>query len=594
MLKQLHRRAAALAACRATICVGGLAWLLNRAFRAAVKGSVPSTERKIALCYVRKSFTKNKKDVLSPERQRKYIESTLKEHPDWEPLWFEDVEGHRSGRTEQGRPDFLKMLDEILLNPYIVAIIVTEYSRLTRSVFTSAKMIELLKVRGIRLIFAYSATEADVQTPAGRIQLNIEAAASEFYADFVGMMQGIRIAALRAEGKWVGETPQGTRLRKGNLSWRTTGAWFLPDGSFQTGTPDVPPAPGAIFRSYKETVEQIMYLYLAKAEGTGATQIAQLLNSDGYPFRTSQGHPRPYTADDVRRVLADWPAYGGIYLAGKAKDRAGYQEPDADTLTFLPKKALLPPVLLKEIARMRKARGIARTAGDGIVADSIPHPLAQLTRCAICEKRARALRDTHYQTRLGGHYQGNTARYRHRNDVVCSVHKRSILAAELEERFETELARLQPQPERFAALVQHAIECSRRPELQGTMDADPEVVRQHQVERLREKVRRLEKSYLNVTITEADYEREKQSLLTQLAEWEGQVVDTKPLTLALTDYLIALENPLALWRRLDEQGRRNLAHHLFDYLLYDLDQDRFTEVHPAAWTTALFTVTAAP
>ncbi len=60
-------------------------------------------ERKIALCYIRQSYTRDDDDTNSPDRQRDNIEAKCKEKG-WIPEWYEDVGGHKSGRDVQNRP----------------------------------------------------------------------------------------------------------------------------------------------------------------------------------------------------------------------------------------------------------------------------------------------------------------------------------------------------------------------------------------------------------------------------------------------------------------------------------------------------------
>ncbi len=51
----------------------------------------------VALCYVRKSWTRDETDQISPERQRSHIQAVCDANG-WTPEWYEDTEGHKSGR----------------------------------------------------------------------------------------------------------------------------------------------------------------------------------------------------------------------------------------------------------------------------------------------------------------------------------------------------------------------------------------------------------------------------------------------------------------------------------------------------------------
>jgi len=66
-------------------------------------------ERKIALCYIRLSVTKDASDLTSPERQRSNIEAACKKYG-WSPEWYEDAKGHKSATKEENRPACLTQM----------------------------------------------------------------------------------------------------------------------------------------------------------------------------------------------------------------------------------------------------------------------------------------------------------------------------------------------------------------------------------------------------------------------------------------------------------------------------------------------------
>jgi hypothetical protein len=72
--------------------------------------SSPSSRvpRKIALCYVRLSSTKDESDRQSPERQRANIQRIC-DREGWIPEWYEDADGHKSGRYVKNRPGWLEL-----------------------------------------------------------------------------------------------------------------------------------------------------------------------------------------------------------------------------------------------------------------------------------------------------------------------------------------------------------------------------------------------------------------------------------------------------------------------------------------------------
>jgi hypothetical protein len=72
------------------------------------KTNPKTTERTVALCYVRQSFTRDGDDKDSPDRQRANIEAKCTQMG-WTPEWYQDAEGHKSGRDEKHRPSWLAL-----------------------------------------------------------------------------------------------------------------------------------------------------------------------------------------------------------------------------------------------------------------------------------------------------------------------------------------------------------------------------------------------------------------------------------------------------------------------------------------------------
>ena len=549
-----------------------------------------------ALCYIRQSITRNKNDMLSPDRQREYINAYLAQHPELTPIWFEDAKGHRSGRSVKGRPDFQMLLDEILANPNVVRLIVTEYARVARSVFTSSQMIDLLRRRHIQLVFAYTNEEPDLQTAEGRLRLNIEAAMNEYYADYVSKLQLVQIASARAAGKWVGGRPFATVARHGRLYLTKNGAWLLPDGRLVAAKGQTtPPIEGAVFRGYADALREVYHRYASGHGGTDAIAIS--LNEDAWAFQDQHKQPQPFTRDDVRRILAEWPVYGGYYPMGRAKNRSGSSDPDPATIPLGGKKALLPVDLVKLVAQRRRQRALGETAGQptptasdhGIVHAAYPFPLAQVVRCAQCELKAQSRDNPAYRSRLGGTTQPIGRRYRHTGDKRCGLTTRSVPQAVLEDAFADLLTRLYPQTSAFACLLAEA----------KALDAEKQTVEPSpstelsvalKIKRTQEKLRRLEQLYLELALSEAEYRTKKVELLAALQQLEAQPLPDTVVMLTLNEYAHVLHDPARLWLMLDAEGRRGLAHGLFDHLLFDLDTQQFTGWQLSPWAGLFFTL----
>ena len=61
-----------------------------------IRKKTTSDAEKVALCYIRQSYTRDGDDQNSPERQRSNIERICQENG-WKPEWYVDADGHKSG-----------------------------------------------------------------------------------------------------------------------------------------------------------------------------------------------------------------------------------------------------------------------------------------------------------------------------------------------------------------------------------------------------------------------------------------------------------------------------------------------------------------
>lgn len=250
----------------------------------------PTIERNVALCYIRQSFTRDNDDKNSPERQRANIEKVCQENG-WVPEWYEDVEGHRSGRTVKNRPGWLA-LEKRLGDPDVVALVTNDLARLHRKGWRVGDLIERLERFNVTLVLAAPNRHVDTSTPMGKIFVQFAAIFDEYYAEDISQRAKDSIQYRKARGISVGRPPFGTvRGKDGYLKPSPEGAWLLPSGKFLAGSADVPPEPGAIWRGYYECAHRILSLYAENR--MGLEHIAYALNEDGWAFCDRHGIP-PY------------------------------------------------------------------------------------------------------------------------------------------------------------------------------------------------------------------------------------------------------------------------------------------------------------
>lgn len=345
----------------------------------------PATTGKTALIYVRRSVVRNQADRVSPERQRANCIAEA-ERQGWRYELYEDAEGHRSGRTEQ-RPGWLALKAQ-LHRQDVAAVIVESLSRASRSTKDLLSLIADLESRGITLVSLKE--QVDTASAVGRAFVGLIAVLNQFESDIASERMAAAIAFKReTKGRHWGLTPFGCD-REG------------PDCVL------VPTEEGAevagIWRGYHDALNTCYSWYATGLESLDS--LAERLNAAGYRFRDRNGDPRPFTQDDVRRLLAANRIYAGYVLDGRAKDasaavvREGSHDP------------ILPVELCDRVADQLEARAanpLARRFG-GRHGPGRVYLLSSFLYCAACGQR------------MVGAWQDGKKWYRHvRRKGPCTV-----------------------------------------------------------------------------------------------------------------------------------------------------------------------------
>ena len=321
-------------------------------------------------------------------------------------------------------------------DPDVVALVANDLARLHRKTWRVGQLMDRLDEYGVHLVLAAPGREIDTSTPMGRMLITILAMQDEAYATDISQRARDSIHYRKALGKTVGIPPFGTiRNEEGYLAPSPDGAWYLPDGRFEPGVQEQPPHKQAVWRGYYDCAHYILTLY---SEGNvGLDKIAYQLNEEGWAFQARDKIPRPVSRADVRRVVANWPEYGGIAADRRAKDRPGYVHYEVDTLPFNEERAVLPIELLRRVAEVRQIRTIKPSLDHGAGMQTRVYPLSVITYCAHCEAKARAENKPRLRSNLTGHTNGKRKSwYRHKSGIKCGCSNRSVPRYAIEQDFE--------------------------------------------------------------------------------------------------------------------------------------------------------------
>ncbi len=538
-----------------------------------------STERKVALCYVRQSYTRDDEDINSPERQKANIRA-LVDHKGWVAEWYEDVGGHKSARKEANRPEWLA-LKARLADPDVVALVANDLSRLHRKGWRVGDLVDYLEKRGLALVLAAPGREVDTSTAMGRMFIQFTAIIDEYYAEDISQRAKDSVSYRKAKGISIGMPPFGTiRGADGYLQPSPEGAWLLVDGTFMAGTADETPEEGALWRGFHEAAERILNLY--STGNLGLEKIAYKVNEEGWAYRDRTGAPREVTRDDVRRVVANWPEYGGIVMDKKAKDRRAYEGfDDVDEIPFHTDRAIFPIKLLREVARARQERSIRRS-DEGVNTRTHFYPLSAITYCAHCVRRAAEQNDPRLISALGGTDTYGKLRYRHKAGVKCGCHNRSVPCEILEADFERLIKLLTIRPEAFNLMTELAIQMDRANGRYET-EQDLEAEKQEAIALCRRRIEAAVALFSDGVISAAEYRRRIEQNEREIAHWEARTTETEKLAYEFAMCAEAIDKLVRLWEIGTDEDRQGLVRSLFDEVVYDLDRQQIVDFRLKPW-----------
>jgi DNA invertase Pin-like site-specific DNA recombinase len=546
------------------------------------KKQASSAVRNIALCYVRLSNHRNENDNDSPERQRANIQLEC-DRRGWIPEWYEDVDGHRSGQHEKNRPGWLALKSR-LSDPDVVAIVANDLARLHRKGWRVGDLIDFADEHNVLLVMAAPGRNLDLSGPMGRMSVMIAALMDEYYAVDISRRAKDSIQHRKRQGKVI-NIPFGTRRNAdGYLEPATSGAWWMPDGTFLAGRPDELPDPGALWRGYYESAERILTLY--KDNKFGTELIAYQLNIEGWPFRDRNGVPRPMDKDDVRRVVRLWPEYGGIVPETNSKKRRP-EEFDLNNIPFIPERAVFPSDLLTSVARVFAERSLA-PRNHGVNKDVSIYALNGMTYCAKCEKLAQERNDPRLRSRLSG----DKRRYRHKVGVTCGTTNKSVPAAAYEADFGRLIKLLTIREDTLNLMTELAIQADklRRP---TEDEEDPERQKEEAIALCKRRIEAAVVLFGEGRIDREEYRRRVEQNEREIAHWESRTTETEKAALELAMCMDAIEKLSQLWDVGDDEDKQGMARSLFSYVIYDLDARRIVNFRLKPWADRFLTLRSA-
>ena len=558
------------------------------------KKSASVVTRNVALCYVRLSYSRSEreedkdkvnnvndpnarrtdaqKDKDSPERQRANIQLEC-DRRGWVPEWYTDIDGHKSGQTEKNRPGWLALKSR-LGDPDVVAIVANDLARLHRKGWRVGDLIDFAEENDVQLVMAAPGRNIDLSGPMGRMSVMIAALMDEYYAVDISRRAKDSVAYRKRQGKVI-NVPFGTRRNlEGYLKPSEKGAWWMPAGNFVSGTPDAPPDPAALWRSYYACAQRILELFTENKYGTEL--IAFNLNIEGWPFKDRAGQPRPMDKDDVRRVVRAWPEYGGIVTEKGSKQR-GIHDIDLGNIPFIAERAVFSLDILTRVAQVLAERSQG-PRDHGVTTTASVYALNGMTYCAHCEQLAQTYNDPRLRSRLSG----DKRRYRHKVGVRCGCSNKSAPADAYEADFGRLIKHLTVRADALNLMTELAIQADalRGADQEGE---DPEKQKREAIALCKRRIDAAVILFGDGRIEKEEYRRRVEQNEREIAHWETRTTEIEKAGLELAMCLDAVEKLAALWDVGDDEDRQGMARSLFSYVIYNLDTRRIVDFRLKPW-----------
>lgn len=423
------------------------------------------SENKIAICYHRKSRVfKGKPAPTSPERQQGNTNAKAADLG-LEPENYCDAEGHRSGRAEENRPDWLKARSRIG-DPDVGALIVDTWDRPVRNTKLLLSLVDECEAAGIRFISC--GDQIDTRSAAGRFQMTIIAGVGEYESNVASERQATAADYLRREhGRHIGLAPFGTeRVRT--------------DKDYVLVASTKAQANGTDFAALK-------HVYEMRLNNPWSTySMAIRLNAEGWRFRDRRGALRYWTADDVRRVLYNHWIYGGYITIGRSH-RGDFEVIKGSH------EALLPALLTEGVAAT-----FARRARGWKVRESTVFPLTGILVCGVCDESLR------------GEVRTDRYVYRHAYHLNCSFPYR-IESMPIESQVRERIGAIK-MPARITKASDRAVSNALRAEQSSSKTSSADQVRRS--------LERLKELYIEGDIERADYDRRRMAYEQQVDQMQ--------------------------------------------------------------------------
>lgn len=462
--------------------------------------------KKMLLGYRRKSMVRDRADLISPERQTRACDLWVEMHGDEYIIeWYEDVEGHRSGRQEKGRPGWQRLLTQ-LDRPEVAGVIADSFDRMYRNVHQFLNFLNRIELLSKKLVTVKEGL--DTSSTLGRAIVTILMVIYQLESDQTSDRMAANVKYKREVlGRHWGPAPFGCdRNEEGQLVPTSKIYWLnLTNGESKLPPvnghgPDPLPTEGWEARRFYDSLVAAAQLY---AEGVHSyDDVAAMANAAGWRYgaESKKHQPRLFTRDDIRRMASFWRLYKGELPLGNITN--------TKNATILPggHNPILPVELCERMGIVKAKRGgnTWNRAGE----DKRLYILSDVIYCAACQRK------------LKGYFQNGHRLYRHYG-AKQGCPEKWILADNLEAQVIGTLVSL-AQNELLKEISAEAERLAR--ELFAQNNSTSTIL--SDLDRQRDRLTKLEDMYLDGDIDKERYRQRKGELHQAIAALEDQLYTT--------------------------------------------------------------------
>jgi DNA invertase Pin-like site-specific DNA recombinase len=497
-------------------------------------------------------------DLISPERQMHTCNLWLEiQDQSYTIEWYEDIDGHRSGRQEKGRPGWQSLLAQ-LDRPEVAGVIADSFDRMYRNVHQFLNFLNRIEHLNKKLITVKEGL--DTSSTLGRAIVTILMVIYQLESDQTSDRMTANVKYKREVlGRHWGPAPFGCdRNEEGQLIPTAKTYWLNPlTGQAQVADNGQIPA-GYEPRRYLDGLTALYEHYTLGQSSYDTT--AEVMNQAGWRYYAdAKAEPRSFNRDDIRRIVSFWRIYRGELVIGNSTN-----DHDAPIVKG-GHDPILPVELCNQVGSIKQDRGREYSRRSNVIDKT--YLLSDVIYCAVCGKA------------LKGQYHKGRRSYRHYGGKLGCPEK-MIEAESLEQQVLAYLSKLGD-----SVLLTKVLREAER--LARNVIVKDEQTRTiiDQLDQDRARLNRLEDTYLDGDIDRERYLSKRAEIQGRIITSERQIYTANKMT-DIGAIVARIQSTMGQLEQANEKTKKTLINSLIERL--DVAGGKVITFTPRAWAQPFF------